>query len=330
MDLTDKKNRTKLVAKVMRITSMQGCMDPRIGKWFSTDPNSKAFSSPYNYVQNNPVNRIDPDGKDDIHFYFVTNTASKTYGIGVSQRTVTHVTHSSFVYIEKNAGPDRFYNHRVSNGKDKTKEFYPFDLSSRTGITQSYAPFSFGLVSRNDRVVHTLAKYYDASPAFKNYLDARLKDPRVTGTQNGNDYKNTFFPNRANFNFWSTVSSTAETAANLLILAGGSLSIMSRTASADAFASGGTKLMSSAQISEFPGSATFGKPIGTFKIELIAPTAEVNSLFSQGIGRAEIATRLGITDPAFLEGTLIRIDVNPSTLKSLNLRAPYGYRSWSQ
>ena len=104
------------------------------------------------------------------------------------------------------------------------------------------------------------------------------------------------------------------------MLAGGSLSIMSRTASADAFASGGTKLMSSAQISEFPGSATFGKPIGTF----IAPTAEVNSLLSQGIGRAEIATRLGITDPAFLEGTLIRIDVNPSTLKSLNLRAPTG------
>lgn len=147
---------------------------PRVGRWFSTDPNSKAFSSPYNYVQNNPVNRIDPDGKDDIHFYFVTNTASKTYGIGVSQRTVTYVTHSSFVYIEKNAGPDRFYNHRVSNGKDKTKEFYPFDLSSRTGITQSYAPFSFGLVSRNDSDLHTLAKYYDASPAFKNYLDARL------------------------------------------------------------------------------------------------------------------------------------------------------------
>ena len=41
---------------------------PRIGRWFSTDAHSKAFSSPYNYVQDNPINRVDPDGNDDIYF----------------------------------------------------------------------------------------------------------------------------------------------------------------------------------------------------------------------------------------------------------------------
>jgi RHS repeat-associated protein len=290
--------------------------NPRLGRWFSTDAHPKAFSSPYNYVQNNPTNRIDPDGKDDIHFYFVTNSITKTYGIGVNQRTLTFVTHSSYILVEKNNQPDRFYQHRG----DKTKEFYPFNLDSRSGLTQTSMPFSFGLINRNDRDVHTLAKYYDASPAFKNYLDNRLKDPRVKYSQNGSDYKNIFFPSRANFNFWGTVSSTSETTANILMLACGILSIASKVATVDAFAGGGTKLMSSAQVGKFPASLTYGAPAETF----IAPTSEVNSLLSQGLNRSQIAAKLGITDPAFLEGTLMRVDLNQNALKALKLRAPTG------
>ena len=178
----------------------------RIGRWFSTDAHPKAFSSPYNYVQNNPVNRIDPDGNDDIHFYFVTTSYTRSYGIGVNKREVTFVKTSAYIYVEKNNQADRFYQHNVSGGSERVKEFYPFQLDSRSGLTQTQMPFSFGLINRNDRDVHTLAKYYDASPAFKNYLDSRLKDPRVAHSQNGSDYTNIFFPNRANFNFWGSVS----------------------------------------------------------------------------------------------------------------------------
>lgn len=42
--------------------------DGRIGRWFSLDPKSQKYPewTPYNYVINNPVNVIDPDGEDVI------------------------------------------------------------------------------------------------------------------------------------------------------------------------------------------------------------------------------------------------------------------------
>jgi RHS repeat-associated protein len=85
------------------------------------------------------------------------------------------------------------------------------------------------------------------------------------------------------------------------------------------FAKGGTKLMSSEMLNAYPESATFG-PINTF----IAPTNEVNALLLQGLSRSEIATKLGITDPKFLKGDLIRIDVTPDALKKMELKSPTG------
>ena len=42
--------------------------DPRLGRWISVDPMANKFphASPYNYVENNPTMRIDPDGADWI------------------------------------------------------------------------------------------------------------------------------------------------------------------------------------------------------------------------------------------------------------------------
>jgi RHS repeat-associated protein len=41
--------------------------DGDLGKWLSADPSAykRPELSPYNYVQNNPINRIDPDGRED-------------------------------------------------------------------------------------------------------------------------------------------------------------------------------------------------------------------------------------------------------------------------
>jgi hypothetical protein len=54
------------------------------------------------------------------------------------------------------------------------------------------------------------------------------------------------------------------------------------------------------------------------------PPASVNN---QEVEESQIASRLGITDPAFLKGDLIRVDVNLSTMKNLNLRMPTGQES---
>jgi hypothetical protein len=92
------------------------------------------------------------------------------------------------------------------------------------------------------------------------------------------------------------------------------------TLTVDAFSKGGTKLVSSEMLAQFPSSTTFGNPAGTF----IAPTSEIDALLSQGLNRSQIATKLGIEDPAFLKGDLIRVDIKSSALKDLNLRVPTG------
>jgi hypothetical protein len=88
-----------------------------------------------------------------------------------------------------------------------------------------------------------------------------------------------------------------------------------------AFSSGGTKLVSTAMLEKYPGSTTIGDPLETY----IAPTTEINNLFAKGYSREVIAEKLGITDKKFLNGDLIRVDIDASELKTLNLRPATGH-----
>ncbi len=44
--------------------------DPQIGRWTSVDPLAHKYfsSSPYNFVDNNPISRIDPTGKNWFYY----------------------------------------------------------------------------------------------------------------------------------------------------------------------------------------------------------------------------------------------------------------------
>jgi RHS repeat-associated protein len=66
--------------------------DPVIGRWTSPDPmaSEREWLSPYNYVQNNPLNRFDPDGMLD-EWRLNTNTGELDWISdlgGESQQTV--------------------------------------------------------------------------------------------------------------------------------------------------------------------------------------------------------------------------------------------------
>jgi hypothetical protein len=102
----------------------------------------------------------------------------------------------------------------------------------------------------------------------------------------------------------------------------GELRVLYRSAglATDAFAKGGSKLVSSEMLAKFPNSPTIGNPAETF----ISPTHEIDALLSKGMDREKIAKALGITDPNFLKGDLIRVDIKPDLLKNLNLRPPSG------
>lgn len=45
-------------------------LDPRIGRWLVCDPLEAKYAgeNPYNFVRNNPIIRVDPDGRTDFYF----------------------------------------------------------------------------------------------------------------------------------------------------------------------------------------------------------------------------------------------------------------------
>jgi RHS repeat-associated protein len=63
--------------------------DSRTGRWFGVDPLTEKYCdiTPYHFCSNNPVNRIDLDGRDDFYFntvgklmfYMATNAADRVF-----------------------------------------------------------------------------------------------------------------------------------------------------------------------------------------------------------------------------------------------------------
>lgn len=177
--------------------------DSRIGKWFSLDAKEKAYISPYQYVSNNPLNHVDPDGNDDFHFFFRTTAI---YRVVQDPRNPsicsTHVLHKTTASIEivKTNGPDKFYHHKqfakatfnsfglgLENGNlisDKVTEFQPF-AGGRKGLTKS--PLGGWPVNQwfttpdNDNA--TLQKYMYSSGKLVDYIVAR----GLTGRTNDDD-----------------------------------------------------------------------------------------------------------------------------------------------
>lgn len=163
--------------------------NPRIGRWFSADAKGKAFSSPYNYVQNNPINRVDPDGNDDIYFVFLYD------------KTIPSLSHlTKFSVIVRNNEPNR-YIHRtyfLTSGKGgitdqvlsdpRDKEFYPANWSSSSGLTSTKV---FGFLNADDKDFVTLGKYLDEFPDVK--AEANYQEIRSTGTAPSRRAKNASF-----------------------------------------------------------------------------------------------------------------------------------------
>ncbi|RXK86142.1 scabin-related ADP-ribosyltransferase [Filimonas effusa] len=217
--------------------------DPRVVRWFSTDAKEKPHLSPYNFVQNNFPNKIDPDGNDDIHFHFLTKITGFTLGAGTPAcSTFYRTTTTAAVQIVKTNGPDRFFHHKhfvFANGmhSEKIKEFHPFVESSRSGLTTTPIPFSMGLLTRNDKDVHTLGKYYDAFPEYKKLLDQRLANPTSDFYSSGNwyNYNKVFKPAKSNYDLWGGVAKGAEITAAVVGFAEMGLSLVSAEANTARF-----------------------------------------------------------------------------------------------
>jgi RHS repeat-associated protein len=90
--------------------------DPRVGRWFARDPLAKKFAewSPYNFVMNNPINMIDPDGREPIygwHYFDPSFKLKKTQWYAYTDGVyVTSSFNAAAKYCTENLRADAFEN----------------------------------------------------------------------------------------------------------------------------------------------------------------------------------------------------------------------------
>ena len=79
--------------------------DPRTAAWLSQDPLSEKYYSisPYAYCAGNPVNLVDPDGKDGIFIVF------PDYTITVGEKQYSHLGHAGVLLINPENGYTKYY-----------------------------------------------------------------------------------------------------------------------------------------------------------------------------------------------------------------------------
>jgi len=108
--------------------------DTRLGRWFSVDPVTKSNLSSYQYASGNPVNFIDPDGEDEIHFIVLRNV----YQDGMGR---TFGSPQMKIIVVPKEGPDKFIFHQVEKVHTKTypspQSWYQTNVGSPT-ITFNY------------------------------------------------------------------------------------------------------------------------------------------------------------------------------------------------
>ncbi|WPV66721.1 RHS repeat-associated core domain-containing protein [Chitinophaga sp. LS1] len=206
--------------------------DPRIGIWGSTDPIVKPWISTYQFAGDNPVNNLDPDGNDEIHFHYFTTSYLGANGVRTGKS-------SAMVVIVKENGPDRFFHHthelevrmptRYSKGGastfEKSVEFFPWRPDSRSGLTETSL---FGLITRKDRDYVTLMKYASASPVVEDEI--RKRATGYTATPYDKESYKGLLHDLPGYNGLRYTQAGAEVTANVLMTIEGGVSLIKLTA----------------------------------------------------------------------------------------------------
>jgi RHS repeat-associated protein len=154
--------------------------DCRLGRWYSTDNVEKATLSPYQFSDNNPLNMIDPDGGDEIHFYFEVVRTKGSGGSLISSGPLVRIK------IIQSPGADKFFTDitylskkrdEVTITKTTCKEMHIFNNDSYT--TPSFVPANnpIGIKAKGDWDAFSDIIFQNASLGI--YLEKH--DPRKYG-----------------------------------------------------------------------------------------------------------------------------------------------------
>lgn len=92
--------------------------DPALGRFMTIDPHADRYArlTPYNYVYNNPVNGIDPDGRDGILIVFPDYKVDTESRFGKQP-----LGHAGVLLIDNKTGTTKYYEYGRYATKDGTK-----------------------------------------------------------------------------------------------------------------------------------------------------------------------------------------------------------------
>ena len=106
-------------------------LDPRLGRWFSVDPEFFPWQSPYTSMDNNPIRNVDRDGRG---IEDAVITATKTWEDG---KTTITLTGSATIRIKViNLSAETM---DVATFNAKAKTFFEANFSNKLGIIDQYS-----------------------------------------------------------------------------------------------------------------------------------------------------------------------------------------------
>ena len=160
--------------------------DGRAGRWWSTDNYLKPWISSYQFASDNPINNIDPDGNDEIHFYYRTEQTLDSEG-------KAHIVLTLSTEIIKNDQEHTFFMHSPTGA---TTQFHPFQNNSlpnqgSTAASDNQLPMSqgiswfYGLFEKPLDDYAYLGRLLKAAPeVMDHYSNAREDAMRFKGAVN--------------------------------------------------------------------------------------------------------------------------------------------------
>ena len=265
--------------------------DPRVGRFFARDPLSTSYphNSTYAFSENKVIQFIELEGLE----VYLSKAQKLDYGKAATG--ATEFTYNSFVSA---------YNGFVSIWN------YAADLDTADKKAGAFGKASFAKIKNDTKKIANAVQNYAANTTPKQFK---------------NDAKRTFSQVETYENIFGAIITTKGLSSTSKIgsVAEIEVAIGSGTVEASSllqkFSSGASKLMSSEMLAKYPKSLTYGLT-DTF----VAPSAEIDVLLSQGLTRLEIATKLGIENPMFMQGSLVRIDISANQLQNFGLKITTG------